>query len=137
MCDALPVSGVERIANLGCVLEYLIERQRPRERSALDELHHQVVRPDVINLADMWVIQRGDSPCLAYKAFGELFVDGLDGNHSIEPGIVRLINLTHAAGADRGNDFVGTKAGAGSQGQEAGIIAVRARGRDDSCVTPQ
>jgi len=41
---------------------------------------------------------------------------------------VRLINLTHAAGADRGHDFVGTKAGAGGQSQEAGIIAGRIEG---------
>src|SRR6516165_6601189 len=99
MNDALFVSGAERIANLGRVLQYLIERQRPLERSALDELHHQVVRPDVINLADIRVIQSRDGPCLACNAFGELFVDCLDSDNAMESRIARLVHLAHAAGA--------------------------------------
>src|SRR5579872_3619931 len=115
MDDALLVSGAERIANLSRVLQYLIERQRPLERSALDELHHKVVRPDVINLADICVIQGGDGPCLACNAFGELLVDCLDSDNAIESGIARLVHLAHAAGADELSDFIRSQPGSGGQ----------------------
>ena len=70
--DAFAVRGIQRIGNLDGVLQRLIERQRPFERLALDVLHHQVVRADVVELADVGMIQRGDRARLALEAFAEL-----------------------------------------------------------------
>jgi|ERR1022692_4818030 hypothetical protein len=53
------------------------------------------------------MIQRGDGAGSMLEAFAELFVRGLDGDNAVEPSIARLVDLTHPAGADRREDFVG------------------------------
>ena len=78
MRDAFPVRGIESVTNLRRVLQCLIERQWPFQRSALDVLHDQVVRADIVNLADVWMVQRGDGVSFALKAFGKMFGGGLD-----------------------------------------------------------
>ena len=65
MCDAFAVRGVEGIADLGGVTERLIEWQRARlclrdDRRALDEFHHQIIRTNVMQGADIGMIQRRD-----------------------------------------------------------------------------
>jgi hypothetical protein len=65
------------------------------ERHAVHELHDEVVRPDVVQLADMRVVQRSDGPRLAVEAFRELFLRDLDGNGSVEPGISGAIHVAH------------------------------------------
>ena len=42
------------------------------ERGTLDELHHQVVGADVVQRADVGMIQRGDGAGFALKALIEL-----------------------------------------------------------------
>jgi hypothetical protein len=60
MCDALLVRGFERVTYLRCDSQSFIKRHRPFGRLALDKLHHQIIRADVVNLADVGMIQRGD-----------------------------------------------------------------------------
>jgi hypothetical protein len=48
MGDTLPVRGVKHIANLHRIPNRLIEPQRTLQRRALDLLHHQVIRPDMV-----------------------------------------------------------------------------------------
>ena len=78
----------------------LLERQRPLQRRALDELHHQVIRPDVVELADVRMIQRRHGARFALEAFGELLLGDLDGDDAVEPRVARLPHLAHAARAD-------------------------------------
>ena len=44
----------------------------PVDRLAFDVLHHQVVRADVVELADVGMIQGGDGAGFALEAFAEL-----------------------------------------------------------------
>jgi DNA invertase Pin-like site-specific DNA recombinase len=55
--DALSVRRIERIAKLRSIVEGLIERQRTFESCSLDVLHHEVVRPDIEQRADIGMVQ--------------------------------------------------------------------------------
>ena len=57
------------------------------------------------------MIQAGDRVGLALEAFVERGQPFLDGDDAIEPGVARFVDLTHAAGANRREDFVGTEPG--------------------------
>jgi deferrochelatase/peroxidase EfeB len=72
MDDAFLVRRFERAGNLLRDFERFVQRQRPRERFAFHQLHHQVIRADVIELADVGMIQRGHRARFAFKALGEL-----------------------------------------------------------------
>ena len=76
MDDPGPVRLVERIRDLNTVAQNLLERQRPfrqfvRQRFALEQLHHQVVLADVVQRADVRVIERRDRLRLTLEALRE------------------------------------------------------------------
>ena len=75
MDDALAMRGVERIADLDAVGNRLLHRQRSGNRLPVDELHHQVtaavVLTDVVERADVRMIQRGDRARFPFEALGE------------------------------------------------------------------
>ena len=85
MHHTLPVGLVQRVGNLDGVFECLIERQpslfQPLlECLALDVLHDEVVNPvlfaDVVERADVGVVQAADSSCFTLEAFTALGVGG-------------------------------------------------------------
>ena len=85
MGDALPVRLVQRIRDLDGHLERLVERQcallKPlSERVALQVLHDQEVDPvlgaDVVERANVRVVQAGDGLRLALKPLLEIGVRG-------------------------------------------------------------
>ncbi len=51
-----------------------------RDGRAFDILHHQIVRPDIVKMADVGVVQRRDGPGLALEALAELGFGNLDGD---------------------------------------------------------
>ena len=116
MHDAAAVRGVDGIEDLPREHQGVIELDRARERLPVDVLHDQVVRPDVIERTDMRMVQAGDRVRLALEAFAEGRQHFLDGDDAVEPGVASLVDLAHAAGADRHDDFVGTEPGARRQG---------------------
>ena len=67
MDDAPVVRGVERIQDLLGQCDRLRDRHRSPQRFALDELHDEVVGPDVVERADMRMIERGNGASLALK----------------------------------------------------------------------
>ena len=77
---------------------------------------------DVVQRADMRMIECGDAPRLALETGLELGVgceqrrEDLDGDRSSEPGVSRLIHLAHSPCADQRDDLVRTEAGAGLDG---------------------
>jgi hypothetical protein len=60
----------------------------------------------VIEMADVDVVERGDGPCFAPEALGEPLPRDLDGHIPAKARVVRAIDRTHAAGADRRHDPV-------------------------------
>src|SRR5215467_3198537 len=109
MSDALLVRGVQRVADLPGVLHRLIDRQRTFQRSAVNVLHHQVIRPDVVELANVRMIQRGDRTRFPLEALRKLLLGDFDRDGAIKPCIAGLVHLAHAAFAQRRQDLVGTE----------------------------
>src|SRR5215471_20529325 len=100
------VRGVKRIADLHGVAKRLIERERTMEWSPLDKLHDEVVRTDVVNLADVGMIQCCDCLSFSLKAVTELRSRDFDRDVAIQAWIVRLPHLSHPTFADGRKDFV-------------------------------
>ena len=81
MNDAVPVSLVQRIGDLNQILERLFERDQSAlesivESLPVDVLHHQELRPilgpDVVEGADVRVIQAGDDLGFSPESFATL-----------------------------------------------------------------
>ena len=82
---------------------------------AVHELHDQVVRPDVVELADVRAVERGNGLGFAIEALRELLLADLDRDDPIEPRVLRAIHVAHGAGSDGGENLVGTEAVAGRE----------------------
>jgi hypothetical protein len=111
----LAVRGVQSVEDLSGVGDDLVERQRASERLAFHQFHHQVVRPDVIELANVGMVQGGDGAGLAFEAIGEPLRCDFDRHHAVQPGVAGLPDFTHAAGADRRQDLVGAQPSSGGK----------------------
>ena len=70
------------------------------ERAALDVLEHQVIRADVVDLADVGMIQRGDRARLLLEPRVMLALQPFDRDDAIQAGVAGFPHLAHAAGAD-------------------------------------
>ena len=77
MHDALAMGTVQRVGDLPCARQRLAKRQRAShqpvcQRLALEPFHHEVrdavLVADVVQGADVGVIQRGDGARLALEA---------------------------------------------------------------------
>src|SRR5437762_5964963 len=109
MRDALPVRGIQGVQNLYGVLDNVPDWKRSFELRPLQILDHDVIRPNVINLTNVRMVQGGDSMRLALEALAELRGGDFDCDGSIEARIARLVDLAHPASADRRYDLVGAK----------------------------
>ena len=77
--------------------------------------HHKVVDAilltDVVQRADVRMVQARDGSCLAFEPLlvsgvvGELRED-LDSNRALEPCISRTVNLSHSAHAKKGDNLI-------------------------------
>jgi len=72
MRDALLVRHVERIANPGGLSQSLMDGQRALKRRAVDVLHGEIIRTDIMQRADIRPFQGGNGPRFALEAFGKL-----------------------------------------------------------------
>src|SRR5580692_3394825 len=106
MRDRLSMCGFERAGQLNCGLESQIERHRTLDFLAFDVLHDKVVGTDVVNLANVRMIQRCDGAGLAAKPLTEFFGRDFDGHNAAEARVVGFPYFAHSAGAYGGEDFV-------------------------------
>jgi hypothetical protein len=80
---------------------------------------------DIMQRADVRMVQRGDAAGLALEALAQRWVTAdmgrqdFDGHRAIEPCISRAIDLAHAARAERRQNFVGPEAGTGTGGMNS------------------
>jgi len=103
-------------------------RQPVDQDLPLEVLHHDEVDPvlgvDVVDGADVGVVQRGQRPGLELESRHPIGVRGvrprqhLERHVALEPGVARPVDLTHPAGADRGEHRVVTERGAGLEGHD-------------------
>jgi len=83
MNDPLAVCGLERGSNLPRELQRLIRRKGLRlftvdDRPPVDVLHDQKIRADVVNLADVGMIECGDGFGFTLEALAELLARNFD-----------------------------------------------------------
>src|SRR5260370_35922147 len=115
MNDPGSMCGGQTVGDLYCDVEQLARRIDRSDRRPLDKLHDQVVRPNVVQLADVGMIQRGDCPSLTLKTFRKSLFVNLKGNGSIEARVAGFVHLAHATGSDGVHNLVGAAARSRSQ----------------------
>jgi hypothetical protein len=71
-----------------------------------DEEVDGVFAADVVEGADVGMVEAGDGSCFAFEALGEAALAYLDGNGSVQPSVAGFVDFAHAACAERGDDFV-------------------------------
>ena len=110
------VRGIERTGDLDRDLQCLFDWQRTFAQPcfqalAFQILHHQeldrVLAADVVECADVGMIQAGDGPRLALEALGKAAGAYLDGDGAIQAGVARPEDLAHTSGTQRGQDLIG------------------------------
>jgi hypothetical protein len=109
MRDRLAMRGFKCAGQLNGGLEDEIERQRTFNFQTFDILHDDVVGADIVDLADVGMIQSGDGAGLALKSLAEFLSGSFDGNEAVEAPIASLPHFAHPTSADGGEDFVWAK----------------------------
>ena len=101
-------------------------RLRPgAERLAFDQLHDEkrdALRvADVVDRADLRVVQARDDARFAVEPLAESRIGGqrgrqhLERHRSIEPRVTPAVDFSHSARAEQAGDFVGAEESAGSE----------------------
>src|SRR5262249_2178441 len=105
-----------------------IHRKRPAHRRAFDILHDEIVLADIMQRADVRMIQARDGLRLALEALAEWPCDDLDRDGSVEPRIGGPVDSAHAASADWGFNPVWSE-GAPENGCHGDFILSKLRAR--------
>jgi hypothetical protein len=119
MGDVLFVRSVERITDLDTVSNGLGNGQGPLKGNPFDEFHDRVIRTNVVECADIGMIQRRNRLRLMLEAFGELRRRNLDRDVAPQARVVRPVNLSHSTGAERREDFIRAESGSGCEAHPA------------------
>src|SRR5262245_30094021 len=102
------VRGGKAVGNLNGNIEkflWIVDGGYPRP---LDAFHHQKVRSDVEQSANVGMIQRSYSPRFSREPVAELLLRKLDGDDPVEPRVPRLPHGTHSSGGYHRKHFVRT-----------------------------
>lgn len=116
MGDSFAVGGLECVEDLFGGLDGLVEGKGAFERGAIDELHDQVVGTDVVELADVGMVEGSYRAGFALEAFGEFGLGDFDCDGAVETGVAGFVDFAHAAFAEFGEDIVGAELVAGGEG---------------------
>src|SRR5262249_32246196 len=107
MNDASPMRLLQSACDLNRQTYGLLRWQRNLKRFAVDVLHHQIIRADIVQLADVGMIQRRNSARFRLEAIAVLTLQPLDRYDTIETCITSFPYLSHAASTNRRNQQVG------------------------------
>ena len=88
-------------------------RERAERWSAFDVLHNEVIRADIVERADIGVVEGGDGAGFAQEAVGKLVGAELDRDIAMQPRVASFPHFPHTTLADRREDFVGAEFFAG------------------------
>ena len=91
-----------------------------------------VVRDDVVQRADVGMIQRGDGAGFALEALTETLHRNFDGNVAVQASIASPVHLTHPAPADGSEDFMGAEGVPPVRATASGCDYGRCRGESDT-----
>ena len=106
------VRGLQRRGDLPRQMYSFDGRQRTSQRRSVDVLEHQVVRADVVNLADVRMVETGDGARVTLESpppvgvGGELGGQHLDGDVAAQTRVVCLPHFTHSPCAKEADDLI-------------------------------
>src|SRR5262249_46620112 len=125
MDDAAAGRGVERVEDLDAELQLAIDRHWTAERTAVHELHDEEVGAEVVDLADVRMVERGDRARLALHAIREPPGARFQRDGTVQPRVPRPVDDAHAAFADRAVDFVRSQPEPGVRVIAAALYSLR------------
>ena len=120
MDHSLAVRGIEGAGDLDGDAEGFFDRQRSLaearfEAFALDVLHDEefdrTLAADVVERADVGVIQAGDGSRFAFEALGDSALTDFDGNGTVQARVAGFVDFAHSPCAQQGDDLVRPEAG--------------------------
>src|SRR5580704_7756303 len=76
------------------------------ERTAIQKFENQEIRANIVDLANVWVVQRCDGSGFPPKSFRVLLGRNLQSNDPIEARIARFVHYAHTSSADLRENFV-------------------------------
>ena len=150
MDNALPVRDCQRLGDSDANLENFVQRHRTSTKAfgkslTFEELHHQVIgailRADVIEMANVRMVQRGNGPGLALHALLEfrrrrkMRSENFNRYCAVETGIERTVNFPHSAGAQRRLDFIRAEFRARGEGHRCCAIIVSSKSIEGDPIT--
>src|SRR5260370_28716297 len=100
MHNALLVRGFERLRNLTSIIQRCLNWKRAGEILALNQFNHQEVWPDVVEVADIGVVERRNHSRFPFETHAELCHADLDCEDALQASVTCLIHLTHATITD-------------------------------------
>src|ERR1019366_2988406 len=121
MDDAGRMGGAERVRKRKANVDEHSQLQRSArepvmERLAFKQLHHEVVGANVVQRANVRMVQGRCRVHLSGEAIAETLGGNLDCHVAPHPRIVGAVHFAHAARADGRDDFIRTKASSGREG---------------------
>ena len=110
MNDSFGVRGFERRSDLRGEPQGLSRRKSLRlftgnNRRAVHILHDQIIRANIVNLADVGMIQRGNGFGFTLEALAELLAGNFDRDIPIQTRVLGAIHFSHAARANGAQGF--------------------------------
>src|SRR5262245_40625983 len=114
MRDTFLVCCFQCIDNLAGDLHRLVKRNRTffdpiRQRRSFDQLHHEIIWTNIVQVADMRMIEGCDHTRFALEALRETLGGNLDRDIPAEPRIASSMDFAHAALTDERNNLVWTE----------------------------
>ena len=91
--NAAFVRSLQCVGNLDRELHGLVSRDRTLEWFSLQIFEDEVVGADVVDLANVWMVDRGNNARLALKSARIVSDQPLDRDRAIQASIVRLVDL--------------------------------------------
>ena len=79
---------------------------------------------DVVEPADVGSLERGRGASFCLEPRCEFFFGDLQGDDAFEAGVAGTVDVAHAAGSEKPEDFIGADAGSRRKRTHAGIIEV-------------
>ena len=101
MHDPLAMSRIQSVQNLARVLYRFRVGERPLQRSPFHQLQYQIIGTDVVQRANVRMIQRGNRPRLAFEAVAELSLRDFDRDGAPQSRIVGSEYLAHSSRTQR------------------------------------
>src|ERR1019366_9276999 len=106
MDDAFFVRNVERACDLPRDTDDLVRRHWTPRSLAFDQLHNEIIGADVVQMANIGMIERRHRARFALESFAELFFRELDRDVAIQACVACPVYLAHSTCANGHEDLV-------------------------------